>query len=307
MIRPRNSLIGLAVSVSICLLQPACTTVVSSDPQPGESKDDSLDGRILDLRANRFIERDELMRRAATARFVVLGEVHDNVIHHRLQAEILEAMLQQGRRPALAMEQFDREHQPSLDAARASGELDPERIADAGRFDRKGWRWPDYRPLIQLAVTNGLAILAANLSREDARAVMRSGRAAEGLPATHPTTQIALERDIVDGHCGFRPPDRVLAGMVEAQRARDAWMAKTLAGAQPSGAVLIAGTGHARRDRGVPAYLPSAMREGVLSIGYIELDPDGRTIITRLSSSFDVAWFTPRAEREDPCRNFRLP
>ena len=307
MIRPRSSLMGLAVSVSICLLQSACTTVVSSAPLPDESKDDSLGGRILDLRANRFIERDELMRRAATARFVVLGEVHDNVIHHRLQAEVLEALLQQGRRPALAMEQFDREHQPSLDAARASGELDAGRIADAGRFDRKGWRWSDYRPLIQLAATNGLAILAANLSREDARAVMRSGRAAEGLPVTDPTMQVALERDIVDGHCGFRPPDPVLTGMVEAQRARDASMAKTLAGAQSSGAVLIAGAGHARRDRGVPAYLPTSMREEVLSIAYIALDPDGRTVITRLRSSFDVAWFTPRAEREDPCKNFRLP
>jgi len=268
---------------------------------------ESLAGQILDARTNSLVSRDELFRRAAASHFVILGEVHDNAIHHRLQAEVLESILRQGRSPALAMEQFDRENQPLLDAMRAGGGREAERIADAGRFDRKGWRWPDYKPLVEIAARTGLPIIAANLSRADARALMQSGRRAEGIPPADTEIQAALERDIVDGHCGFRPPATVLSGMVEAQRARDAFMAQALASAGPGGAVLIAGAGHARRDRGVPAYLPPGPREKVLSIGFVEVEPGGKAATTRFEGLFDLVWFTPRAEREDPCKSFRQP
>jgi uncharacterized iron-regulated protein len=205
------------------------------------------------------------------------------------------------------MEQFDREHQGALDAARAAGERDPERIADAGRFDRKGWRWPDYRPLVELAALNGLALSAANVSREDARALMRSGKAAEGLTPAGPGLRAQLERDIVEGHCGHRPPGAMLQGMVEAQRARDAQMATALTRAGGAGAVLIAGAGHARRDRGAPAYLDRGDRERTLVIAFVEVEAGRLTSGKEYDGLFDLVWFTPRAARDDPCKAFRLP
>lgn len=264
-----------------------------------------LAGRILDTRTARHLSSGELMRRAAAARFVILGETHDNPDHHRLQADVLAAMLRAGRAPALAMEQFDREHQGALDEAFRRGERDPERLADAGRFDRKGWRWPDYRPLVALAAANRLPILAANLSREDARAVVRSGRTADRLAPAPAALHAALGRDIVEGHCGRRPSATVLAGMIEAQRARDAQMAAIVEHAGEGGAVLVAGAGHARRDRGAPVYLPDSAREQLLVIAFIEVEP-GRTDSGSYSTgdaaaSYDLVWFTARAERENPC------
>lgn len=274
-------------------------------------RDHPLAGRILDMRTGRYASRDELIQRAVSARFVILGEKHDNPDHHRLQAEVLAAMLRAGRSPALAMEQFDREHQVALDAVRARGERDPERIAEAGRFDRKGWRWPDYRPLVALAAANGLAILAANLSREDARAVMRSGRTADGLAPARAALHAALERDIVEGHCGRRPPATLLSGMIEAQRARDAQMAAIMERAGEAGAVLVAGSGHARRDRGAPIHLTDSERAQLLVVAFIEVEP-GRTDSSSYSTGdetggYDLVWFTARAERDDPCAALRLP
>ena len=66
-------------------------------------------------------------------------------------------------RPAFAMEQFDREHQPALDAAGQAGIKDAEALADAGRLNRKGWRWPMYKGLIEHAAGQGWPIVAANL------------------------------------------------------------------------------------------------------------------------------------------------
>lgn len=293
---------------SFCALTSACTNgLFSPADRAGFPDAEPLVGRIFDLRADRFISRDELMRRARDSRFVVLGETHDNPEHQRLQAEIFDSLLRAGRTPALAMEQFDREHQPSLDAARARGLRDAESLAEAGRFDRKGWRWPEYKPLVATAASRGLPILAANLSRADARTLMRSGRPAEGLPPLTPELHAALEKDIVEGHCGLRPSPPVLAGMIEAQRARDAQMARVLAATGLSGAVLIAGSGHARRDRGVPSYLAPELRGNLLSIAFVEVDPAGRNTFERYRGLFDLVWFTSRAEREDPCKGLRMP
>ena len=192
------------------------------------------------------------------------------------------------------MEQFDSEYQTSIDAAPA----DAEAIAEAGHFDRKGWNWPLYKPLVEFAVQHRWPIVAANLSRSEARRIVRDP-SLSALPRAPEVTK-ALERDIAESHCGQAPEAQLLAGMVTAQRERDAHIAARLRA--PS--VLITGSGHARRDRGVPLYLPGA---DIVSIGFIEMDPDKKAPRDYLSglftpASFDYLWFTPRAERQDPCK-----
>ena len=271
-------------------------------------RDHPLVGSIWDARRQTTVARDEVLQRATASRFVILGETHDNPDHHRLQAEILAAMVRGGRAPALAMEQFDREHQPALDAARRRGERDAERIADAGAFDRKGWNWAAYRPLVDLAAANRLPLVAANFSRAEARALMRQGRPGEGLASADPQLRAAIERDIVEGHCGMHLPPAMVSGMVEAQRARDAAMAASMESEKQTDAVLIAGAGHARLDRGAPYYLSAAAREGLLVIAFMEVETgaaDPRAYVS--DGSYDLVWFTPRAAREDPCASLRRP
>lgn len=253
-----------------------------------------LEGRIWDVRAARFVSPDDVLARASGANHVILGETHDNPEHHRLQRLVMEKL--PGPR-SLAMEQFDSEHQAAIDAA-FSKKADAEAIADAGRFDRKGWNWPLYRPLVELALERRWPIIAANLSRTEARRIVRDP-SLSNLPLA-PEVSKALENDIADSHCGQRPEPKLLAGMVAAQRARDARMASLL----KSPSVLITGSGHARRDRGAPVYMPGA---DIVSIGFTEIDADKRSPQDYLEgfysrASFDFVWFTARAEREDPCR-----
>jgi uncharacterized iron-regulated protein len=63
--------------------------------------------------------------------------------------------------------------------------------------------------------------------------------------------------------------------MVEARWVRDAHMARRLldAAARADGAVLIAGAGHVRRDRGVPAHLVrlGADPSTVASLAFLEV------------------------------------
>ncbi|MDH4094512.1 MAG: ChaN family lipoprotein [Betaproteobacteria bacterium] len=281
----------LLAAARVCA--PLALVACATPPHP-------LEGRIYDARSAAFVGRAALLDEAAATPYVLLGERHDNAGHHRLQREIVEGMLARGARPALAFEQFDREHQAALARAQAAPGRDAESVAAAGKLDRDAWRWPDYAPLVTLALEHGLPIVAANLSRAEARAIVRDP-ARSGLAAPDAPVRAALERDIVEGHCGQRPER--LEGMVEAQRARDAALARALA-AHPA-AVLITGSGHARRDRGVPLYLPAAAR--VLSVAFVEVDDEQRAPQDYAGvASYDYAWFTARAARKDPCAGLRL-
>lgn len=257
-----------------------------------------LDARIWDTRTSAFIAEQRAYDLAGEARYVLLGERHDNPTHHRLQLAMLHALNARGRQPVLAMEQFDSEHQPALDAARKARIRDPERLADAGRLDRRGWRWPMYKPLIEYAARSGWPIAAANLSRAAARDIAL-GRASPALPAAGDAQQAALEADIIDGHCGHRLPPAMLARIVAAQRARDQRMAAVIDGLTADTAVLIAGAGHVRRDRAVPRYL--AQPEAALTIAYVETLPSRTTPADYDSAGFDLLWFTPAGKRPDPC------
>jgi uncharacterized iron-regulated protein len=266
-----------------------------------------LVGRIWDVRAARYMDAIELRQRLHDATFVLLGETHDNADHHRLQREMLAAMLADGRKPAVAMEQFDRDHQEALDRARIADSADLESVAAAGRFNRDGWHWPLYAPIVEFALANKLPLVAANLSRVDAMRVARQGLRALGgdtpAPATLADWQRArLARVLGEGHCGrIQPP--MIAAMIGAQQARDAVMAHALAPYRARGAVLIAGNGHARRDFGVPLHLDGA---DTLSIGLIEVADNWREAQDYLETpaEFDIVWFTPRAARADPCVTF---
>ncbi|TAK42021.1 MAG: hypothetical protein EPO27_17930 [Betaproteobacteria bacterium] len=264
-------------------------------------QDHPLAGRVWDVRTGAFVTAEEMLAQAARSQHVILGETHDNPEHHRLQRVALETIARDGKRRALAMEQFDSEHQSAIDAARARA-ADAEALADAGRFDRKGWNWALYKPLVEFAVERGWPLVAANLSRGEARLIIAEP-SRSGLPPAAAAMREALERDLIEGHCGERPEARRLAGMVEAQRARDARMAGALVSQAATATVLVTGQGHARKDAGVPRYLKD---DAPISIGLVEVEDaqrEPRDYLTGFATqaSFDYLWFTPRFARKDPC------
>jgi uncharacterized iron-regulated protein len=272
------------LALAACAVLGACSQTLVLNEHP-------LAGSVWDVRAGAFVSEDQLLARLPAATHVILGETHDNPDHHRLQRLVLDSLAPTGPR-TLAMEQFDTEHQAALDAAQAR-KADAESLADAGMLD-KGWNWPLYRPLVEFALEHGWPVAAANLSRSEARRLVLDPSHV-GLAPAPAAVRAALERDIVEGHCGRRPDPLRLAGMIEAQRARDARMAEVLAARRST--VLIAGSGHARRDRGVPLYLPAG---SVVSIAFTEVE-DGKSAPLDYAQEFDYVWFTPRAQRADPC------
>lgn len=271
---------------------------------------------------------------AYEAEFLLLGELHDNVGHHRLRLRWLEE-LADARRYALALEQFDADRQDELDRARALDAREAKqsqatdlasrarRIAVAANFDFDGWDWDLYRPVIELALRRELPLVAANLSPADTTKVTQ-GRVAPAPPPPGWGEDEAekMRASIRDGHCGLLP-EGVVEAMAVAQRTRDARIARALAEAREDTGlpvVLLAGNGHLRRDTGVPLHL-AALRpnDRIVSIALLEPQEfadvgqgersapgaDRSVPSADPSSPFDFAFPTAAQAREDPCAGLR--
>jgi hypothetical protein len=90
-------------------------------------------------------------------------------------------------------------------------------------------------------------------------------------------------------------------------------MAERLVAGQRDGAVLIAGAGHVRTDRGVPRGLALLVPEArVVSVAFLEV-ADGSTRPADYAAGFgggarlpfDYIWFTARADNVDHCARLR--
>ena len=238
----------------------------------------------------------------------LLGEVHDNPNGHAQRFDLIEKLLSKNFKPVIAMEQFDRENQAALDQAMNSCKDADCVIQKAGG---KGWDWNFYKPVIETALKLRLPLIAANLSSQDAMKIARDGLGAAIDPATlrdfkldQPLNSALFEQQkkaIDIGHCHTLPAS-AFKGMVNAQVARDVWMAKTIRENASNGLILLAGNGHVRKDIGVYHWLSSAERMRTQVIAYIEEDSDAvsgpETVV------FDRTIRIEPFERDDPCEAF---
>jgi len=245
------------------------------------------------------------------ATIVVLGEVHDNPVHHARQARLVRRLKPAG----IAFEMVPAASEEGIRVFLAQGGK-RRQIGPAIGWERMGWPdWDSYAPVF--AAARGAYIAGGGVGRGDLRTAMAGGAAAGYGPGAKrlgldrpldAALRAEIEDEMIAAHCN-KLPREVAANMVEAQRLRDARFAAAVLRALLRGggerAVLITGNGHARTDRGVPAYLRVAAPElKVLSVGMIELAPGADPVAAAVGQPYDFIWFSDPAEREDPCAQF---
>ncbi len=280
-----------------------------------------MTGRIWDGSNRRFVDGDTLVGRLVRARFVLLGEKHDNPDHHRLQAQLLRKIIGSGRRPAVGFEMFNVDDAFAIARHLAAAPRNAAGLGPAVNWSERGWPdWKLYQPIVEAALGADLPIVATDLRPAILNRLRHGGAAAldnavlRQLELDRPLSKDTLERmtaDIRSAHCGYASKKLIMT-MVNIQRARDAQIAQSLmAAAHVDGAVLIAGAGHVRKDYGVPTYLNSkATGQRVISLAFLEVD--GTTTepesyaqqFNGIKLPFDYVWFTPRLKNLDPCESF---
>jgi len=295
----------VAVSVLLCLTACGAAPLLPDHP---------LAGTVWDLSTKRQVSPDRLAEAMRAADVAILGEIHDNPIHHERQAQLVAAIAPAG----LAFEMIPEASEEGIQAFIAQGGSRAA-IGPAIGWSRLGWPdWEMYRPVMEAAPQAYIAgggVPQADLlraMRAGAAAGFGSGARAYGLSEPFPASvQETLEADMIASHCD-KLPEEMAAPMVEAQRLRDAAFAHAVRRARAAGgngrAVLITGNGHARRDVGVPAAIAAAAPDlEVLTLGQVEVQAGADSLEAYASSSglpYDYVWFSQPVDRPDPCAAF---
>lgn len=287
-------------------------------PPPLVLSDHVLVDKIWDVRAQKFINQQQLMNQAAASEFLLLGETHDNSVHHRYQAWVIDGLRVRKRTAIVAFEMISRQQDALISDERYDS---VESFVAALRHVPSHWQYdPYYIPLFERAIHAGYKIRSASLDRENIRAIGNKGE--KEIPAPIKTAldynalssdhEAALRKEIVGSHCGM-DHEGMVSAMMLTQRVKDAVMMDSLIGNDAvETKVLVAGSGHARKDWGVPKYIvQSRPNARIVSMAWLEVLPDMINVVDYAQRwggealPFDYVWFTPRADRPDPCEQFR--
>ncbi|MBL1275137.1 MAG: ChaN family lipoprotein [Ectothiorhodospiraceae bacterium] len=285
-------------------------------PEPGMLfPDHSMAGKIWDEKAKKFISKGQLIQSVRDSDYVLLGETHDNPVHHQGQAWVIEQLSVNGRPAQVAFEMIAQQQGEFI--AGKDFETADVLIAALGHVPST-WDYERfYKPVFERALEAGYGVYAANYDRDKIMSIAREG--VEKIPPSvkHKMDstvlsdeQIAASRKEIEGsHCGMIN-DIMTASMMLVQRAKDALMAQSMESSSAVN-VLIAGSGHVRNDRGVPVYLPQADGKKIVTIAWVEVQLEMRDVASYADYwgsqqlPFDYVWFTPRVDRPDPCVQFR--
>ena len=214
---------------------------------------------------------DQMLAELAQADVVLFGEQHNDALAHWLELQVTKDLLKL-KKPGqlvIGMEMFERDVQP-LVAQYAAGAL-----ADTA-FERQARPWPnyatDYRPLLQFARENHVAIIGTNAPRPFARVVaQRSLTALDKLPASDRALLAPLPLKVDYELPGYKNMAAMFGGsgqahgggaqnIIQAQALKDATMAHFIQASHQPGQTLLHfnGSYHSDHHDGIMAWLKQA-------------------------------------------------
>ncbi len=314
----------------ILLLLSACT-LTEKTPESVQLSQHPLLNKIWDVAEQKFISKAQLNQPMLSHDIILLGETHDNKQHHQLQADVVTLLIENNQLPAVAFEMLNQNQQESINQFQKNHKHSTSITDDFAKtiaWDKSGWPdWSYYRPVFKQAIENDLPITASNFEHRQIRKVINQGP--EVLNKNYqdllikyqyqPDIKQQLEQDIQASHCDMLP-EKMLAPMLRGQQVRDLAMMSAIVKAlkEHKKVVLIAGSGHTRKDYGIPWYLEQEQSQTrpkarILSLAFIEVSQDklhpgdyaqawGENL---KHLPFDYVWFTSRAKREDQCEKMK--
>ena len=309
------------MALCIVVLMAGCASSLTSKTPKLMLNDHQLAGKIWDVQKQTYIDQDMLVAHILDSDYLLIGERHDNPVHHQHQSWAIKQLANNGKQASVAFEMIDKEQGERLTKQKITS---AEQLINELNISKTGWDYEHrYRTLFAEVIAAGYRIDSANLNRKQLMDIVMQGedKVPEDYQRMLDATPLSAEQlkdsqtEISQSHCGMLD-DKTSASMVVGQRLRDAVMADSLLNSPEQPAVLIAGAGHVRNDRAVPLYLHTNLQAhakdaSILSIGMIEVDADETDPAAYAetwgskSLPFDIVWFTPQVKREDMCKQLK--
>ena len=288
----RSILPSMRSPLLLVLVLAGCATAApASQPEPVGATTPSA-YRVYDS-DGRPSSMDAIFAASRDVSAVLVGEEHDDEVGHAVEAELFDGVVRgAGSRPvALSLEMFERDVQTVVDEYLQGVITEPYFLAAARP-------WPAYRtayrPMVELARSRGLRVIAANAPRRYVNLATRvgvdslSGLGAEALrslpplPLPSPSDRYRLKFDsmMAEGGSHAGMPPHMFAG----QRLWDAAMGNAVAAAlyeRPDALVVhYAGGFHVERRLGTAESL-------------LHFRPRTTFLVVAIRSADDPASFLP--------------
>ncbi len=314
MIRDRWKLTG-ALVIICCIFIPivassASTIGVDGQWQSLHFQNNPLVGKFYSVTRGR-VEEAEIVRALNKANHLLIGEIHNNLDHHEIQAHfVMQFSQSKNSKPAVVFEMVPKRLQSILSGAKLES---LNTLGKSLEWKKRGWySFQIYRPIFEVSLREELPLIAGNIERKLTRQIARKGLNSltnKQLQALSLQVQLSkqmrksLELELQNSHCGLLPTT-AFGSMVNVQRARDGAMANAMGTSGTENTILIAGNGHVRRDRGVPRLLNSTK---TLVIGLIEVNSaeakysDYQLKNQQGEALYDFVYFTPKVDIVDQC------
>lgn len=272
-----------------------------------------LVGSIFSTASGRVVSEDELLGKLKSARFVLLGEKHDNPDHHQLEERLLTELISKDSGKRVVFEMLDDSQQDLLGGLSVEDSLAD--LKQKLQWPERGWDWESYGPLFKLVLERGGKVVAGNVSTKILKQVYQTGISGsasddrfQSMTVLSAQEQAEIQQQIYKSHCEMMPFEK-LAPMVATQVSKDASMAYALSQGNSTSAILVAGGFHASKTLGVPRHLqqlaPAAKTLVVMLYEVEEGLSQLEDYLEETPGIADYIWFTPKATDKDYCAAFK--
>lgn len=328
---------GLSVILFQFLILTACSHIPKSQPQV-KNLDDPIINQIYSSAKQVPEEFGGLLDAMLESDVIYLGENHDNTHQHRIQLDIIEALVAKGLQPAIGFEFFSRQqtshlirHQNSDDKYHhADAEHSAEKLlrVQLGWAENRDEDWQHLYPILQYAREQKLPVFGADLSPTLRKQLSKGGYAGLNpvekllVPEStfsNPDYQEFMYQRFTQAHCGWRD-DNYLQNLYATWLARNEAMAESIVtmhrSAPEQPIVMILGAGHTEFNMAVferTQNLKPDIRQLNLRLQAVAEQPVPATDYFEslkindqsFGLPFEYFWFTARMpEKEDPCKAF---
>ncbi|MDX2506103.1 MAG: ChaN family lipoprotein [Gammaproteobacteria bacterium] len=276
----------LALNQSLWLLAFSLFVTLAAAREQNPADITMLELPVADL--SRTSSLHGILHQIKEARVLLVGETHTRYDHHLVQLEVLKHLYLSKQRVALGVEWFQQPFQKHLDDYIAGKITETEMLHRTEYFQRWGYDYRLYRPIIQYAREKQIPIIALNASQELISALGKGGfeqlpaELQSQLPDSYDFTDrdyVERLRDIFKLHPG---KSRKFANFLVTQLTWDESMAtRTVDYLQqhPDLTMLVlAGSGHIRFGSGIPNRIKRRLDSKQFSIlvndDSLSLSPD---------------------------------
>ncbi len=132
-------------------------------------------GKIFESRSGKEIPFDRMIEDMRTSRFIYIGETHDSMQIHDIQARIVKALHAKDRNLVIGMEMFPVNYQESLNKWSLGILTEKEFIREAKWYINWNFNFGYYAEIFKFAKAYGLSLYALNAPREIISKIRKEG------------------------------------------------------------------------------------------------------------------------------------